>query len=103
MVKKITEKEYGTIDKKGVIIIDFSAEWCGPCRMLAPVLDEISEEYEGKVSFYNVDVDANPGLAGEFFVQSIPALAVIKDGKLEDMLVGFQPKDNLKAFIEKFI
>lgn len=103
MVKKISAKEYGEIDKSGVVLIDFSAEWCGPCRMIAPVLDDLSKEYEGKVSFYNVDVDDNPELAGEFFVQSIPALAIVKDGKLEDMQVGFLPKENLKAFIDKFI
>lgn len=103
MVKKISAKEYEEIDKSGVVLIDFSAEWCGPCRMIAPVLDDLSNEYEGKVSFYNVDVDDNPELAGEFFVQSIPALAIVKDGKLEDMQVGFLPKENLKAFIDKFI
>lgn len=103
MVKKISAKEYEEIDKSGVVLIDFSAEWCGPCRMVAPVLDDLSNEYEGKVSFYNVDVDDNPELAGEFFVQSIPALAIVKDGKLEDMQVGFLPKENLKAFIDRFI
>ena len=103
MVKKISAKEYEEIDKSGVVLIDFSAEWCGPCRMVAPVLDDLSREYEGKVSFYNVDVDDNPELAGQFFVQSIPALAIVKDGKLEDMQVGFLPKENLKAFIDMFI
>lgn len=103
MVKKISAKEYEEIDKSGVVLIDFSAEWCGPCRMVAPVLDDLSKEYEGKVSFYNVDVDDNPELAGEFFVQSIPALAIVKDGKFEDMQVGFLPKENLKSFIDRFI
>ena len=103
MVKKISAKEYEEIDKTGVILIDFSAEWCGPCMMLAPVLEDLSGEYEGKVSFYNVDVDENPDLAGEFFVQSIPALAVLKDGKLEDMQVGFLPKESLKTFIDRFL
>lgn len=103
MVKKISAEEYAQMDKSGTILIDFSAVWCGPCQMLAPVLEEISEEYEGRVSFYNVDVDENPALAGEFAIQSIPALAIIKNGQKADMQIGFQPKENLQAFIEKNI
>ena len=102
MVKKISEKEYQEMDKKGVVLIDFSAGWCGPCQMLAPVLEEVSSEYEGKISFYNVDIDANQQLAASFGVQSIPALAIVKDGKKVDMQVGFAPKEVLKEFIEKF-
>ncbi len=103
MVKKISEKEYQEMDKKGVVLIDFSAGWCGPCQMLAPVLEEVSSEYEGKISFYNVDIDANQQLAASFGVQSIPALAIVKDGKKVDMQVGFAPKEVLKEFIDKFV
>jgi len=103
MVKKISEKEYQEMDKKGVALIDFSAGWCGPCQMLAPVLEEVSGEYEGKISFYNVDIDANQQLAASFGVQSIPALAIVKDGKKVDMQVGFAPKEVLKEFIDKFV
>lgn len=103
MVKKISEKEYEKMDKSGIMLIDFSATWCGPCRMLAPVLEEVSGEYEGKMAFYSVDVDENPGLAGEFSVQSIPALAILKDGKLAEMQVGFQPKESLEGWIGRHI
>ncbi len=101
MVKKISAAEYAQMEKTGTILIDFSAGWCGPCQMLAPVLEEVSEEYEGRVAFYNIDVDENSGLAGTFGVQSIPALAIVKNGEKADMQIGFQPKENLQAFIER--
>ena len=101
MVKKITEAEFSGMSKTGNMVIDFSATWCNPCRMLAPVLEEVSNDFEGKVSFFNVDVDENPDLAQQFEVQSIPAVAFIKDGKLVDMRVGFAPKDSVSSFIEK--
>ncbi len=103
MVKKISEKEYETMDKTGTILIDFSAVWCGPCKMIAPVLEEVSEEYEGKLAFYNVDVDENQKLANEFGIQSIPALAIVKNGEIADMQVGFCPKEGLKEFVDKYL
>ena len=63
MVKKISQNEFNEVTASEVAVIDFSATWCGPCKMLAPVLEEVSEEYAGKVNFFNVDVDENPDLA----------------------------------------
>lgn len=103
MVKKISEKEYETMDKTGTMLIDFSATWCGPCKMIAPVLEEVSDEYEGKLAFYNVDVDENQKLANEFGIQSIPALAIIKNGEKAGMQIGFCPKESLTEFIDKYI
>ena len=100
MVKKISEREFEEAKGKEVAVIDFSAEWCGPCKMLAPVLEEVSEEMSECVSFYNVDVDENPDLAGQFGVTSIPALVILKDGEKADMQVGFQPKDGIVSFIK---
>lgn len=100
MVKKISQKDYEQMNQGGPLLLDFSAVWCQPCQMLAPVLEEVSGEYEGKMSFYSVDVDENPNLAASFGVQGIPALVIIKDGAKADMSVGFQPKENLKAFID---
>lgn len=103
MVKKISDSEYKQMDKSGAMLIDFSADWCGPCRMLAPVLEEVSEEYGDRLLFYNVDVDENPDLAQTFAVQSIPALVIMKDGEKLDMQVGFQPKESLKQYIDRYI
>ena len=99
MVKKISEKEFAEVKEQGVALIDFSATWCGPCKMLAPVLEEVSEELGDKVAFYNVDVDENPELAEAFDITNIPALALLKNGEKVDMQVGFAPKDNIVAFI----
>lgn len=99
MVKKISEKEFAEVKEQGVALIDFSATWCGPCKMLAPVLEEVSEELGDKVAFYNVDVDENPELAEAFDITNIPALALLKNGEKVDMQVGFAPKDNIIAFI----
>lgn len=100
MVKKISENEFDQVKDSDVAVIDFSATWCGPCKMLAPVLEEVSEDFTGKVNFFNIDVDENPDLAGDFNISNIPAVVVLKKGKKVNMTVGFQPKENIKKFIE---
>ena len=104
MVKKINGQEFETEAMKApVAVVDFNATWCGPCRMLAPVLEDISEKYEGKVSFYSVDVDESPMLAMQFSVSSVPCLVLLKNGKYADRSVGFRPEPQLTAWIDKNI
>ena len=75
-------------------VIDFWAEWCGPCRAIGPVIEELSKEYNGKVNIGKVNVDHNPQLSVNYGITSIPAILFIKDGKVVDKLVGAQPKSN---------
>ena len=82
-------------------VIDFYADWCGPCKMVGPVLEDLSNEFEGKVDFYKVDTESEQELAAAFGIQSIPSLLFIpKDGKPQ-MAMGALPKDTLKEVIEK--
>ena len=81
----------------GLTVVDFWAEWCGPCRMIAPVLDQLAAEYSGKVRVTKLDVDANIKTATRFNVRSIPTLLFFKDGKLVDQVVGALPKAQLDA------
>ncbi|WP_315118692.1 thioredoxin [uncultured Clostridium sp.] len=85
------------------VVVDFWAAWCGPCRMLAPVIDELSEELKGKAEFVKVNVDENPVTSNQFKVASIPTLLVFKEGKVVETLVGFRPKQALKMAIEKHV
>jgi len=85
---------------KGVYLVDFFATWCGPCKMLGPVVEQIAKEYEGKAKVGKVDVDASPNTAGQFGVQSIPTLVLFKDGKEIDRVIGFQGKEALTAKID---
>ena len=103
MVKKISEKEWNEVTENKAAVVDFSATWCGPCKMLAPVLEEVSGEMSDAVSFYNVDVDENPDLAQKFGITSIPALVVLKEGEKAGMQVGFLPKDGVVDFIKSQI
>lgn len=103
MVKKINATEFKEEALKGVSVVDFSATWCGPCQMLAPVLEEVSEEMGEQVDFYNVDVDENSGLAIEYGIASVPALLVLKDGVKQDILIGFKPKEVLVEEIRRSI
>lgn len=81
------------------VLIDFWAVWCGPCRMVAPIIEEIAAEYEGKVKVCKVNVDEEPELAVRFGVDSIPTLIVIKDGKVTNTAVGYRPKDSITAML----
>ena len=99
MVKKIANNDMTEVLAEKVALVDFSATWCGPCQMLAPVVDALAEELEGQVAVYNVDVDANSDLAMQYRVMSVPSLLLFKDGQVAGQTVGYQSADENKAFI----
>ncbi|MFN4293559.1 MAG: thioredoxin [Thermoflexales bacterium] len=84
---------------KGVMLVDFWAEWCGPCKMIAPIVEQIAEENAGKLTVGKLDVDANGETAMKFGVMSIPTLILFKDGEPVERLVGYRPKEQLMAKI----
>jgi thioredoxin 1 len=88
---------------QGVSLIDFWAEWCGPCRQLGPTIDAIADEYQGKLKVYKMNVDENPSTPTRFHVRGIPTLLVIKDGQLVDQLVGNQPKATIIQTLQKHL
>ncbi len=85
---------------KGVALIDFWAAWCGPCRMLSPVIDEVAADFAGRAEIYKVNVDEEGELAAKFGIMSIPTLIIFKDGAVFDKLVGVVPKDSIAEKIE---
>lgn len=99
MVKKVDQSQFDEVRKSKAAVVDFSATWCGPCQMLAPILDELSGEVDS-VDFYNVDVDENPDLARKFRIMNIPAVVALKDGQIVGQQIGFVPKEDLKNFVE---
>ena len=82
------------------VLVDFWAEWCGPCRMVSPIVEELAEEYEGKISFAKLDVDQNPRTASQYGIMSIPTLLIFKDGNPVSNIVGFRPKAELKRSLD---
>lgn len=103
MVKKIKNNDFSEVTSASIALIDFSATWCGPCKMLAPVLEEVSEELKDKVQFFNADCDENYKLAMDMKVTNIPALQIYKDGIKVAQTVGFMPKEALKNWITEQI
>jgi thioredoxin 1 len=91
-----------TIKKYETIVIDCWAPWCGPCRMVAPVIDELAKELSGKIVFGKLNVDENPGTSTKHQIMSIPTLLIFKNGNLVDRLVGAYPKDELKKKLETY-
>ena len=101
MVKKINSRDFAAEAMNApVAVVDFNATWCGPCRMLAPVLEDISEKYAGRVSFFSVDVDECPELAMQYRVNSVPCLVLLKNGEFTDQSIGFRPEAQLTAWID---
>lgn len=85
------------------VLVDFWADWCGPCKMIAPVVEEVAGEYQGKVQVAKVNVDQNRNIAAEFKINSIPTLIVFKGGSEVDRFVGFKTKKELKTILDKHI
>jgi len=88
---------------EGLAIVDFWAEWCGPCRMVGPIIEELAEEYSGQIKVGKLDVDSNRVTAGRFNVRSIPSILYFKDGEMVDAVVGAYPKKYLKEKIQEYV
>lgn len=91
------------LDHKGVVFIDFWAPWCGPCRMLGPIIEELAKDYEGKARIAKLNVDDNQSSARQYGVMSIPTMIIFKDGKEVDRLVGVMPKEMIAQRLDKWI
>ncbi len=85
------------------VLVDFWAPWCGPCRMVAPIVEELGEEYAGRVSFYKMNTDENPAVPSQYGIRSIPSLLIFKGGELKGTIVGFRPKSDLRKRLEEAI
>jgi thioredoxin 1 len=99
---KVTDASFSqdVLQSSEPVVVDFWAEWCGPCRMIGPALEEISNEMAGKVKVAKVNVDENPQIASQFGIRSIPALMMFKDGKVVSQKIGAAPKGDLAKWIQ---
>lgn len=99
LIKHVKDDTFEKEIQKGTVLVDFTANWCGPCRMLAPVLDQVAKEVEGQVSIVKVDIDSEQKTAARFQITSVPTLILFKDGKEVNRLIGLRNADAIKDFV----
>jgi thioredoxin 1 len=88
------------LESQKPVLVDFWATWCGPCRMVGPIVEELSQDYQDKVGFAKINVDENPKLASQYGIMSIPTLIIFKNGKPDQQIIGFKPKNELKTMLD---
>lgn len=105
MAKQLTNQEFQTevLDSKELVLVDFFATWCGPCKMMAPVIDQLAEEMDGKAKIFKIDVDEARDLAAKYRIMSVPTLMFFKNGEVVDQIMGAVPKDRLVDKINALI
>lgn len=104
MVQQVNESQFqqDVLGSKVPVLVDFFAVWCGPCRLIAPVLDDLSKAYDGKVKIVKVDIDESPAIAEQFAVANVPTLIMFKDGEEADRRVGAAPKPALESWVKAY-
>lgn len=99
----LTDSNFDETTKSGVVLVDFWATWCGPCKMLAPTIEELAEDYEGRAAVCKVDVDENPSLAMRFKVMSIPTVFIFKDGEPVKKIIGLSDKEEYEEVLDSLL
>jgi thioredoxin 1 len=102
-LKTLTDGNFDAEIGSGVVLVDFWAEWCGPCRRLEPIVDELAGEFDGRATIAKLNVDEHPNVPSRFMIRGIPTLLLFKDGHLAETVVGLTPKEDLTRLIEKHL
>ncbi len=104
-VIEVTDANFESVILKSDVpaLVDFWAEWCAPCRAIAPLVEEVAQEYAGKIKVAKLNVDENPSTPGKYGVRGIPTLILFKDGQVVDQIVGAVPKDQIKALVDRVL
>ena len=102
-VSELTENEFRDFTKKGLVLIDFSADWCMPCLIMAPIMEELGKEFKGKIKFGKIDIDENRGISGKFKIFSIPHFILFQDGEVKDRFIGTMSKKDFEERLKKHL
>jgi len=102
-LKTLTDGNFDQEISNGVTLVDFWAEWCGPCRRIAPIVEQLAGEYDGRATIAKLNVDENPNIPGRFMIRGIPTLLLFKNGQLAETLVGLAPKEDIARLIDKHL